>query len=90
MSHNRRNHIGQFLVGMGLEVAAAILYVPTFRREIRQTIKSEVDAGREFLAFAGWAARHRINNWINAGRDIIGDIDTLHQGVRGATAEKRS
>lgn len=73
MSGNRSNRIVRLLVGMGLEVAATIVYAPRLGREIRQAIESGVDHGRECLASVGRKARHRLSNWVNAGKEMIGD-----------------
>ena len=98
MPGNRSSRIGRFLVGMGLEVAATIVYAPSLGREIRQAIESGVDNGREFLASVRREARHRLSNWVNAGKEMISNkkrqgsatIDIVHKGVQRDTAEKQS
>jgi hypothetical protein len=98
MSGNRSNRIGRFLVGMGLEVAATIVYAPRLGREIWQAIESGVDNSRECLAVVRRETRHRISNWVNAGKEMISDkkrqgnanIDVVHKAVQRDTAEKQS
>ena len=93
MSENNNGTIGWFIAGLGLGVAAAILYAPKSGIVTRRVILKRMANGREYLSDLATDAGEDVAKFIDRGIDeidrqkekITNAIDAGRQAVHEAT-----
>lgn len=60
-----------FLAGLGIGAAIGVLYAPKSGREIRESILSTAEEGREYMTEAAQRARQQASEWVERGRDVL-------------------
>lgn len=84
-----------FLAGLGFGALLGVLYAPRSGRETREAIKNSAQEGSEYLKTRGREARDTMNQWVDRGKDVVGQqkdkisaaIDASRQAYREAAGE---
>lgn len=84
-----------FLAGLGFGALMGVLYAPRSGRETREAIKSTAQEGTEYLKTRGRDARETVSQWVDRGKDVVGQqkekisaaIDATRQAYREAASE---
>ncbi|HZS28935.1 MAG TPA: YtxH domain-containing protein [Candidatus Angelobacter sp.] len=84
-----------FLAGLGFGALLGVLYAPRSGRETREAIKNSAQEGGEYLKTRGREARDTMNQWVDRGKDVVGQqkdkinaaIDASRQAYREAAGE---
>lgn len=84
-----------FLAGLGFGALLGVLYAPRSGRETREAIKNSAQEGSEYLKTRGREARDTMNQWVDRGKDVVGQqkdkisaaIDASRQAYREAADE---
>src|ERR1051325_137422 len=66
------NGFAWFLAGLGLGAVIGVLYAPKSGSETRQDIINAADEGREFVTSRARTARDQGSQWVERGKDILG------------------
>ena len=85
-----------FLAGLGIGAVVGVLYAPKSGNETRQEIMSKAEEGRDFVVTRARQAREQANQWVDRGRDVIGQqkenlssaVQAGKQAYRDATTDK--
>lgn len=72
MSENNSNSFLWFLAGLGVGAVAGILYAPRSGDETRDVIRAKAEEGRERLRHHANRARNQASEWVDRGRDMVG------------------
>ena len=84
-----------FLAGLGFGALLGVLYAPRSGRETREAIKNTAQEGTEYLKNRGREARETVSQWVDRGKDMVGQkkeqisaaIDATRQAYREAAGE---
>jgi len=84
-----------FLAGLGFGALMGVLYAPRSGRETRDAIKNSANEGAEYLKTRGRDAKETMNQWVDRGKDVVGQqkekisaaIDATRQAYREAASE---
>jgi|SRR6478752_6689018 gas vesicle protein len=84
-----------FLAGLGFGALMGVLYAPRSGRETREAIKNSANEGAEYLKTRGRDAKETMNQWVDRGKDVVGQqkekisaaIDATRQAYREAAGE---
>ncbi len=61
-----------FLAGLGVGAVVGVLYAPRSGDETREAIRSKAQEGTERMRQHARRAREQANEWMDRGRDVIG------------------
>jgi gas vesicle protein len=86
-----------FLAGLGFGALMGVLYAPRSGRETREAIRNTAQEGGEYLKNRGREARETVSQWVDRGKDVVGQkkeqisaaIDATRQAYREATEGKK-
>ena len=84
-----------FLAGLGFGALMGVLFAPRPGRETRDAIKNSAQEGGEYLKTRGREAKETVNQWVDRGKDVVGQqkekisaaIDATRQAYREAAGE---
>ena len=84
-----------FLAGLGFGALLGVLYAPRSGRETRESLMNSAQEGRDYLKTRGKEARETVNQWVDRGKDVVGQqkekisaaIDATRQAYREAAGE---
>jgi gas vesicle protein len=96
MSDRDSNSFVWFLAGLGVGAAAGILYAPRSGSETREVLRARAEEGREYVRSRAREAREQANEWVDRGRDVVGQqkeqfraaYEAGRQAYQEATTEK--
>ena len=85
-----------FLAGLGIGAVVGVLYAPKSGNETRQEILNKAEEGRDFVVTRARQAREQANQWVDRGRDVLGQqkenltsaVQAGKQAYRDATTDK--
>jgi gas vesicle protein len=60
-----------FIAGLGLGVAAGVLYAPRPGSETREALRSKAEQGRDFMREQARQAREQAGEWADRGREVF-------------------
>ncbi len=91
------NSLLWFLAGLGFGALMGVLYAPRSGRETRDAIKNSAQEGGEYLKTRGREARETVSQWVDRGKDVVGQqkdkisaaIDATRQAYREASARAK-
>jgi gas vesicle protein len=72
MADDNGNSFLWFLAGLGLGAVAGVLYAPRSGDETREALRSKAEEGRERLRHHAREARSHASDWVDRGRDVLG------------------
>ena len=61
-----------FLAGLGVGAILGVLYAPRSGDEIRDVIRGKAEEGRDFVSSRARQAREQAGDWVERGKDVIG------------------
>jgi len=70
MSDRDSNSFLWFLAGLGVGAVVGVLYAPSSGSEIRETLRSKADEGREFVKERTRKAREQASDLVDKGREV--------------------
>jgi len=70
MSDKDSNSFLWFLAGLGVGAAVGVLYAPSAGSEIRETLRSKADEGREFVKERARKTREQASDLVDRGREV--------------------
>jgi gas vesicle protein len=96
MSDRDSNSFVWFLAGLGVGAAVGILYAPRSGTETREVLRARAEEGREYVRGRAREAREQANEWVDRGRDVVGQqkeqfraaYEAGRQAYQEATTEK--
>jgi gas vesicle protein len=96
MSDRDSNSFVWFLAGLGVGAAVGILYAPRSGSETREVLRARAEEGREYVRSRAREAREQANEWVDRGRDVVGQqkeqfraaYEAGRQAYQEATTEK--
>jgi gas vesicle protein len=96
MSDRDSNSFVWFLAGLGVGAAVGILYAPRSGSETREALRARAEEGREYVRSRAREAREQANEWVDRGRDVVGQqkeqfraaYEAGRQAYQEATTEK--
>lgn len=59
-----------FLAGLGVGALVGVLYAPSAGSEMRETLRSKADDGREFVKERARKAREQASDLVDRGREV--------------------
>jgi gas vesicle protein len=71
MSDSNGNSFLWFLAGLGVGVAAGVLYAPRSGDETRQALRARAEDSREFVRDRARQARDQATSWADRGREVL-------------------
>ena len=91
------NSLLWFLAGLGFGALMGVLYAPRSGRETRDALKNTAQEGGEYIKNRGREARETVNQWVDRGKDVVGQqkekisaaIDATRQAYREASEGKK-
>jgi gas vesicle protein len=69
MSDKDSNSVLWFLAGLGVGALVGVLYAPSAGSEIRDSLRSKADEGREFVKERARKAREQASDLVDRGRE---------------------
>lgn len=96
MSDRDSNSFVWFLAGLGVGAAVGLLYAPRSGSETREVLRARAEEGREYVRSRAREAREQANEWVDRGRDVVGQqkeqfraaYEAGRQAYQEATTEK--
>lgn len=96
MSDRDSNSFIWFLAGLGVGAAVGLLYAPRSGSETREVLRARAEEGREYVRSRAREAREQANEWVDRGRDVVGQqkeqfraaYEAGRQAYQEATTEK--
>jgi gas vesicle protein len=70
MSDRDSNSFLWFLAGLGVGALVGVLYAPSSGSEIRESLRSKADEGREFVKERARKAREQATDLVDRGREV--------------------
>ncbi len=70
MSDRDSNSFLWFLAGLGVGAVVGVLFAPSAGSEIRETLRSKADEGREFVKERARKAREQASDLVDRGREV--------------------
>jgi gas vesicle protein len=91
------NSLLWFLAGLGFGALMGVLYAPRSGRETRDALKNTAQEGGEYIKNRGREARETVNQWVDRGKDVVGQqkekisaaIDATRQAYHEASEGKK-
>jgi len=71
MSDSNSNSFLWFLAGLGVGVAAGVLYAPRSGDETRQALRARAEDSREFVRDRARQAKDQAASWADRGREVL-------------------
>lgn len=71
MSDSNNNSFLWFLAGLGVGVAAGVLYAPRSGDETRQALRARAEDSRDFVRDRARQARDQAASWADRGREVL-------------------
>jgi gas vesicle protein len=76
------NKLSFFFLGLGLGVAAGMLFAPKAGSETRELLMNKADEGKEFIKRRGGDLKDTANDLVDRGRNLMGrQKDNLNAAV---------
>jgi gas vesicle protein len=70
MSDKDNNSFVWFLAGLGVGALVGVLFAPSAGSEMRETLRSKADEGREFVKERTRKAREQASDLVDRGREV--------------------
>jgi gas vesicle protein len=70
MSDKDNNSFIWFLAGLGVGAMVGVLFAPSAGTEMRETLRSKADEGREFVKERARKAREQASDLVDRGREV--------------------
>ena len=70
MSDKDNNSFVWFLAGLGVGALVGVLFAPSAGSEMRETLRSKADEGREFVKERARKAREQASDLVDRGREV--------------------
>jgi gas vesicle protein len=70
MSDKDNNSFIWFLAGLGVGALVGVLFAPSAGTEMRETLRSKADEGREFVKERARKAREQASDLVDRGREV--------------------
>jgi len=70
MSAKDNNSFVWFLAGLGVGALVGVLFAPSAGSEMRETLRSKADEGREFVKERARKAREQASDLVDRGREV--------------------
>jgi len=70
MSDRDGNSFLWFLAGLGVGAVIGVLYAPSSGSEMRDTLRSKADEGRDFVKERARKAREQASDLVDRGREV--------------------
>ena len=71
MSDRDSNSFLWFLAGLGVGAVVGVLYAPRSGSEMRESLRSKAEEGREFVRERARKAREQASDWVDRGREVV-------------------
>ena len=70
MSDKDNNSFIWFLAGLGVGAVVGVLFAPSAGSDMRETLRSKADEGREFVKERARKAREQASDLVDRGREV--------------------